>query len=217
MYNMDEEIGTLSNIMFSKGLCFTPSEINMSIRPGWFWHEKEEPHSLDRLYKTWLTSYGANACMHLNIPPDQNGLIDSRDVNRIAEFGKLLQREFGCPILCHQYPKKEEEAFDYQPVYRITLPKPLPQQSLRHIVLREDIAIGQRVESFKVKARYENGRCYSIYEGTCIGNRKICDFADPFALQNPLTDDREGTRVTDIIVHVTAARGPVKLKEIAIY
>lgn len=217
MYNMDEEIGTLSNIMFSKGLCFTPSEINMSIRPGWFWHEKEEPHSLDRLYKTWLTSYGANACMHLNIPPDQNGLIDSRDVNRLAEFGKLLKREFGCPILCHQYPKKEEEAFDYQPVYRITLPKPLPQQSLRHIVLREDIAIGQRVESFKVKARYENGRCYSIYEGTCIGNRKICDFADPFALQNPLTDDREGTRVTEIIVHITAARGPVKLKEIAIY
>ena len=40
---------------------------------------------------------------------------------------------------------------------------------------------------------------------------------DPFALQNPLTDDREGTRVTEIIVHITAARGPVELKEIAIY
>ena len=29
--------------------------------------------------------------------------------------------------------------------------------------------------------------------------------------------DREGTRVTELIVHVTAARGPVKLKEITVY
>ena len=148
---------------------------------------------------------------------NNKGLIDERDVNRLAELGELLKREFGHTKVCRQYPERDENSFDYQPVYRIALPKPLPQQSLRHIVLREDISIGQRVESFKVKARYENGRCYSIYEGTCIGNRKICDFADPFALQNPLTDDREGTAVTEIIVHITAARGPVKLKEIAIY
>jgi hypothetical protein len=32
-----------------------------------------------------------------------------------------------------------------------------------------------------------------------------------------LTDDREGTAVTEIIVHITAARGPVNMKEIAIY
>jgi hypothetical protein len=43
------------------------------------------------------------------------------------------------------------------------------------------------------------------------------EFADPFALQNPLTDDREGTRVTELIVHVTSARGPVSLREISVY
>ena len=155
--------------------------------------------------------------MHLNIPPNNKGLIDERDVKRLAELGELLQKEFGAPILTCKKPQKEEDSFDYQPIYRIPLPAPLPQQALRHIVLREEIALGQRVESFKVKARYQNGRCYSIYEGTCIGNRRICEFADPFALQNPLTDDREGTRVTEIIVHITAARGPVELKEIAIY
>ena len=217
MYNMDEEIGTLSNILFSKGLCFTPAEINMSIRPGWFWHEKEEPHSLKRLYKTWLTSYGANACMHLNVPPNPKGLIDARDTKRLAELGELLKKEFGNPILFCKAPQKEEASFDYQPIYRIPLPMPLPQQVLRHIVLREEISLGQRVESFKVKARYENGRCYSIFEGTCIGNRRICEFADPFALQNPLTDDREGTKVTELIVQITAARGPVSLREISVY
>ncbi len=217
MYNMDKEIGTMSNIMFSRGLCFTPAEINMSIRPGWFWHENEEPHSLQRLYRTWLTSYGANACMHLNLPPNTNGLIDEKDVKRLSEFGELLKREFGVPILTCVAPEKEEGSRDYQPIYRIRLPHPMPQKSLRHIVLREEIARGQRVESFKVKARYENGRCYSIYEGTCIGNRKICEFTDPFAMQNPLTDDREGTKITELIVHITSARSPVIMREITVY
>ena len=26
----------------------------MSIRPGWFWHLEEEPHSLERLFTTYL-------------------------------------------------------------------------------------------------------------------------------------------------------------------
>ncbi len=34
MYNTDQNIGALSNIIYSKGLVFTPSEIDMSIRPG---------------------------------------------------------------------------------------------------------------------------------------------------------------------------------------
>ena len=73
MYNTDEEIGAMSNILYSKGLCFVPAEIDMSIRPGWFWHEKEEPHSLERLFKTYLTSVGANACFNMNVPPKQGG------------------------------------------------------------------------------------------------------------------------------------------------
>jgi hypothetical protein len=138
-------------------------------------------------------------------------------VQRLRELGDLLKREFGSPIKTVSSPKREEDSLEYQPVYRLLLPAPMPQGALRHIVLREEIANGQRVESFRVKARYENGRCYTIYEGTCIGNRKICEFADPFALQNPLTDDREGTRVTELIVHVTSARGPVSLREISVY
>ncbi|MBE6543798.1 MAG: alpha-fucosidase [Ruminococcaceae bacterium] len=225
MYNMDEEIGTLSNIMFSRGLCFTPSEINMSIRPGWFFHDNEGPHSLERLYRTWLTSYGANACMHLNIPPNKDGLFDERDVARLGELGALLKKEFGEPIVsCENSSSPEcgelcaiEGCSEYQPKYKVHLPKPVGQNRLRHIVLREQISEGQRIESFKVKACYENGRCYSIYEGTCVGNRRICEVRDPFAEQNYLTDDREGTRITDIVVQITSSRGPVKLKSITVY
>ena len=47
LYNTEQELGTMPNILYSKGLTFTPAEINMSIRPGWFWHKNEEPHSLE--------------------------------------------------------------------------------------------------------------------------------------------------------------------------
>nr|MBQ4319149.1 alpha-L-fucosidase [Clostridia bacterium] len=56
MYNGDTDIGSLSNILYSKGLVFCPSEIDMSIRKGWFWHEDQDPHSLERLFDTYINS-----------------------------------------------------------------------------------------------------------------------------------------------------------------
>ena len=61
VYNSDIGIGTLPNIMYSKGLVFAPAETDMSIRPGWFYHENEEAHSLERLFNTYITSVGNNA------------------------------------------------------------------------------------------------------------------------------------------------------------
>ena len=77
-YNTEQELGTMPTILYYKGLVFTPSEIDISIRPGWFWHEKEEPHSLARLFHTYLTSVGANACpvsyTHLFIEVQNTGV-----------------------------------------------------------------------------------------------------------------------------------------------
>lgn len=69
MYNTDQNIGTLSNILYSKGLVYAPAEIDTSIRPGWFWHPDEQPHSLEHLCRIYLSSVGGNAALNLNIPP----------------------------------------------------------------------------------------------------------------------------------------------------
>ena len=211
IYNTDAAIGSLPNILYSKGLAYVPAEINMSIRPGWFWHPEEDPHSLTRLFDTYLTSVGANACFHLNLPPDTRGLIDDRDVVRLKEFGDLIRRELG-----EEIPAEITETSDCPPMqkeYRIRFDE--PKQNIRYIVLEEDIEQGQRVETFKITGAFAGGGEYPICQGTCIGHRKICRIVDPFSLQNPLIGKMDAA--TELTVTVTAARGEVHLKRIAVY
>ena len=211
IYNTEQELGTMPNILYTKGLTFTPTEINMSIRPGWFWHLEEEPHSLERLFTTYLGSVGSNACMHLNLPPNTDGRIDERDVKRLKEFGALLQEEFGTEL---DVKIREEESPKTQKVYTISLKQPTAQ--IRYVSLREDLTKGQRVEGFRITAQSGSGNQYPLYQGTVIGNRKICQLQNPFGEQNPLINDMED-RICQIQVQITAARDEVFLKDIKIY
>ena len=211
IYNTDQFIGSLPNILYSKGLAYVPAEIDMSIHPGWFWHPDEKPHPLSRLFDTYLTSVGANACFHLNVPPDTRGRIDEQDVARLKEFGSLLRREFSAPI-----PAQIEEIPNRPPMqkqYRIHFHT--PQRNLRYIILEEDIAQGQRVETFMISGSFTGGKEYPVFQGTCIGHRKICRLSDPFSRQNPLIGKMD--EANELVVTVTAARGEVNLKHIAVY
>lgn len=167
---------------------------------------------MERLFHTYVTSVGANSCMHLNLPPTTEGLIDERDVKRLKELGELLNKEFGTEIPS-TVEKKADEPLT-QPVYTITLDRPV--QDLKYIVLKEDIAKGQRVESFRIVAEFASGGQYPLYQGTCIGHKKICQLQDPFALQNPLINDSDDT-ISRLKVQITAARDEVFLKEIKVY
>lgn len=212
LYNTHENLGTLDNILYSKGLTFTPAEINMSIRPGWFWHPDEEPHSLERLFKTWMTSVGANCCFHLNLPPNTKGLIDERDVARLKELKALLDREFGQKL--EAKVEKMEDSYPTQPKYGITFE--IPRNDFKYVVLREDISQGQRVESFQIIAEAYDGSRFPFYQGTTIGNRKICQLQDPFTGHNPLTRSLEyGAK--KLIVHITSARDEVKMRSIEVF
>lgn len=212
LYNTSQNLGTLDNILYSKGLAFAPAEINMSIRPGWFWHEKEEPHSLERLFQTYLTSVGANCCLNLNLPPDKTGRIDERDAARLQELRALLDRELGRKVPA--VVEKLEDSYPTQPKYSITFEK--ARNDFKYVVLREDIAQGQRVENFQIFAETALGSKFPFYQGTTIGNRKICPLCDPFGDQNPLTRII-GNEVKRLIVQVTSARDEVFMKSIEVY
>lgn len=206
MYNTNHEIGTLSNILYSKGLVFAPAEIDMSIRPGWFWHAEEEPHALERLYRTYLTSCGANACLNLNIPPNRDGLLDARDVQRLRELGEMIRKTEENRIPC---TVERVGGSDTQPIFEIRTEHPV---KMGCVILREDLTRGQRVESFRILAP-EHGENFAVFEGTCIGNKRICVLENPFEVQNPLTGGESALRRT-LRVQITAARDAVCMREI---
>ncbi len=209
LYNTEDDIGSMHQILYSRGLAFVPSEIDTSIRPGWFWHAEEDPLPLERLFQIYLASVGSNACLHLNVPPNREGLFDRKDVQRLEEFGALLKKEFGSPISAKV--EKVPGCPPTQPQYTILFDQPV--KAVKYVILSEDIEQGQRVEAFRIT---KNDERIASYEGTCIGRKRICTLQDPFANQNPLTD----TSLPDIrslTVHITAARDEVHVKDIQIF
>ncbi|MBE6710912.1 MAG: alpha-L-fucosidase [Clostridia bacterium] len=195
MYNSDQNIGELNNIMYSKGLGFAGSEIDMSIRPGWFYHEKEEPHSLDRLFRTYINSCGANTSFNLNVPPMPSGRFDPRDIQRLKELGELLENSFGESKKVPCTVKKIDTGSDTQCKYEIELPE---ETDVRFVELREDLAAaGQRIESFRI---YGDDGC-KYYDYT-VGHRRLCWMK---------------TKTKKLILHITSARDEVVLRDISVY
>ena len=165
----------------------------MSIRPGWFYHENEEPHPLERLVDTYIRSVGSNAAFNLNIPPMPNGRFNEKDIRRAVELGEALRSRFGeakkVPYTCEKTVLSDTQAH-----FTLTLPE---KTRIAYVELDEDIAKGQRVEQFRIMAE---GKC--VYQGYTAGYRKIC----------PL--ETETDRVT---IEILSARDTVELRDIIVY
>lgn len=175
IYNPDKDIGAISNIIYSNGLVFAGAEVDMSIRPGWFYHEEEEPHTVEKLFDTYIRTVGGNACFHLNIPPNQQGRFDERDVAVLKELGSKIRSSFS-----HNIFENAEISYlpapygDTQAQVLVRLPE---KERIHYLVLQEDISQGQRVETFLIQKPNDFGNWTTVYSGTCIGHKKICEFS----------------------------------------
>lgn len=68
------------------GTLFSIGEADVSLRPGWFYHEDQDPKSLEELVEIYFHSVGRGTPLLLNIPPNQDGLFDEKDIQRLYEF-----------------------------------------------------------------------------------------------------------------------------------
>ena len=79
------------------GKYWMPAEVDVSIRPGWFWHERENdkvrtPGNLVELY---YQSVGRGASLLLNLPPDRRGRLHESDVASLLAMRRILDATFG--------------------------------------------------------------------------------------------------------------------------
>jgi len=85
------------------GAAWRPGESDVSIRPGWFWHKKEDDkvRSVDNLIDLYFKSVGRNSLLLLNVPPNDQGLLSDPDVERLAEFRAGLNAIFRDDLALH--------------------------------------------------------------------------------------------------------------------
>ena len=179
------------------GKQWIPGEIDVSIRPGWFWRESENAQvkSVEQLADIWLTSVGRNALLLLNVPPDTRGRIHEIDSTRLMEFRAWREKVLGVNLAADAGIRKRARGS----IWEMTLPE---ARTVNYVQLQEEIALGQRISGFRVEAE-DAGGWRTIAEGTTIGYKRILPVATVTARK---------VRVT-----ITASLARPVLKDIALY
>ena len=93
---MGKDLGSREKIRDAKGLVWYPAETDVSIRPGWFYHAKEdnEVKTPEKLLDIYFSSVGYNSVLLLNIPPDKQGLLSDSDIKSLKGFRQLVDKTF---------------------------------------------------------------------------------------------------------------------------
>jgi alpha-L-fucosidase len=188
-------IEKLLNTGAADGNKWIPAEVDVSIRPGWFYHTKEDSlvKSPEKLFDIYLTSVGRGSTLLLNVPPDRRGLFHENDVKALYGFKALLQKEFYVDLA--KNAKVEASSFrgnakQYAPSnltdgnkntywatndgittgsFEVSLSK---SAAIKYIVLQEYIRLGQRIKAFSVEI-WKDNNWQKVAEGTTIGYKRI--------------------------------------------
>ena len=178
-------------------LSWYPSEVDVSIRPGWFYHAEEDSKvkSLKHLADIYFQSVGYNSVLLLNIPPDRRGLINETDVRRLNEFAAYRERVFVSNKVVNGR-KYWNATPGSEKVYSLK-----PNVEMNVVMLQEDITKGQRVEAFTVEALTDNG-WKEVGKGTTIGYKRMLRF--PAVKASKLRVKIDECRLTAFISQVAA-------------
>ncbi len=207
------------------GADWVPPEVDVSIRPGWFYHPAEDGKvkSVERLLDIYDQSVGRGANLLLNIPPDRRGLIPDIDAERLRAFAAIvagtykadLARQataradnvrgrlprFGAPNVNDGDSTSYWATDDGVTSGSVVLEWNTPVRFDR-VVVQEAIALGQRVQGWNIEAD-RDGRWTRIAEGTTIGFRRI-------ARCEPMTTRR-------VRVNIVSARACPVISTVGIY
>ncbi len=208
-----------------RGTHWLPAEVDVSIRPGWYYHASEDDKvkSADHLEWIYYNSVGRNANLLLNLPVDRTGLVHPNDSAALLQLRERLDATFeqnlaagakvtatdeisGLKAFAPQHLTDEDPSTSWASPDDITTVgielELASAQTFNVVELREFIPLGQRVESFEVKAWLED-QWQSIGKGTTIGNRRW--------IKLPTVTTRK------IRVRIKQAMAPPVLSEIALY
>ncbi len=177
---------------------WVPAEVDVSIRPGWFWHADEHPKTVDELMEIYYNSVGCNGLLLLNVPPDTNGRIPVEDSAMLVAFRAERDRIFskdlaqggfayGNHIRGRKFKANNVLDTAYHTYWAAasandTLYVGMPDPHVFNIImLQEYIPLGQRVAAFHIDSwqpvQGENGTWntdwVTVAKGNTIGYKRL--------------------------------------------
>ena len=184
------------------GAQWIPAECDVPLRKGWFYHPEEDNtvKSPDRLFDLYLKSVGRGGALDLGIAPDKRGLLHEADVRSLAAFGDRLARIFshdqapGAKLAVTNTRGNNGRAFGAskltdgdrysywatddavtQATVELSWDGPRTFDLIR---LREDIRLGQRIDSIAIDVHTGN-EWVTAGTATSIGACRLVRFDHP--------------------------------------
>ena len=215
------------------GTHWLPGEADVSIRPGWYYHESQddEVKNLEQLLDIWYGSIGRGSNLLLNFPVDRRGLVHENDVQAVLELRAAIDSILA-EDLARDRPATSEQSrsggdgpfgaaatVDGDPAtywaaedgastgtVEIALAGPSP---VDHVEIGEHLPLGQRVKSFSVQCRTVDGWT-TVARGTTIGHRRIVRF--PAVMANRIRVVIEDARAAPTISNIGVYSGPPRVE-----
>lgn len=177
------------------GTHFVPAEVDVSIRPGWYYHPAENARvkSLNKLLDIYYQSIGRNASLLLNVPVNTEGRISEKDSAQLYKLKNRLDEVFDEDLATRGAMEASSSVDNYEPAAVIDgdpktfwMPKEKLEdpylifsfdktQVFNRFLVQEFIAKGQRVKKFRLEAMLD-GNWQEIEEQTTIGYKRILRF-----------------------------------------
>ncbi|NMC38185.1 MAG: alpha-L-fucosidase [Bacteroidales bacterium] len=208
------------------GNYWVPAEVDVSIRPGWFYHPSQDTlvRSSGNLMELYYSSVGRNSNLLLNVPPDRRGLLHENDVKSLLEFRELREKEFKNEVArgrkAHSSSDrgrkfKAVNAFDGDPETYWATPDNINSASLtidlgteteiNRILIQEYIKLGQRIKRYKVEV-LQNKNWITVVDGTTIGYKVIRKF--PLVTTSKVRLTLTDSKACPVISNIEIFRAP---------
>jgi beta-glucosidase len=205
-----------------------PGECDVSIRPGWFWHEAEDTlvKTVQQLVDLYYYSVGRNANLLLNFPVNRDGLISPVDSANAVAAHRQIQAELsgnlladarieasdvrGKPFEAANVTNNDYDAYwaTSDGVNSATITFTLPRdEKVNRFLLQEYIPLGQRVKAFVVEY-LKDGLWQTVDAGeetTTVGYKRILRFPTVTTrrLRVRFTDARACLCISNIAAYYT--------------
>jgi alpha-L-fucosidase len=177
------------------GAKWVVGECDVSIRPGWFYHEHEDSlvKTPQELVDIYYKSVGRNGVLLLNIPPDRRGLFHDQDNKVLKKFKEILDETFEVNLAKRKKVKSSNYRLNHEKfspanildddnstywatddnILEATLEIDLEAEVLfDRIMIQEPIRFGQRISEFTVEC-YVEKEWITIARGTTIGYKRL--------------------------------------------